>query len=321
MSNAGYMTPEEHRGSSSDEQSEDHSNDCTGEQSVDLSEAEKCTSSSVESTTEKLCAASIAQNTAPTRPWLQPRSISNRARASEYRHHMSFLSGTGVGPDARNDQNQETRTAPLFSGGILTMHASVLHQYGLLAQRLDIQQKVDDSQQDLLELQESAAGPAHVSDDVRLFLNTNTPWSAFICGSQGSGKSHTLSVMLENALIRSTLGKLPRPLAAIVFHYDTFTSYASNQICESAYLCSAGIPVKVLVSPTNYWRMKTAYHNLPGLPADAKKPEVVPLLFNEKHLDVSRMMNLMCVSEKDGPMPLYIEVSLSVLSKLLSRQF
>ena len=321
MSKASYMTPEEHRGSSSDEQSEGPSNDCVGEQSIDLSEAQKGRSSSVESVTEYLRGTSLAQNIAPTRRTLQPRSIIDRARASEYRHHMSFLSGTGVSHDAQNSQNQETRTAPLFSGGVLTMHESILQQYGLLAQRLDIQQKMEESQLELIELQESDTGSTRIGDDVRLFLNTNTPWSAFICGSQGSGKSHTLSVMLENSLMRSTLGKLPCPLAGIVFHYDKFTSYASNQICESAYLCSAGVPVKVLVSPTNYWHMKTAYHNLPGLSAHAEKPEVVPLLFNEKHLDVSRMMNLMCVSDKDGPMPLYIEVSLPVLSKLLGRLF
>ena len=321
MSHAGYMTPEEHRGSSSDEQTEDPRDECTDEQSIDLSEAQKDASSSVGSTTECLRAASLAQNTSPTRRTLQPRSMCDRVRAGDYRHHMSFLSGNGAGHDAQNGQNQETRTAPLFSGGVLTMHDSILQQYGLLARRLDILQKTEDSQRDLIELQESETGHTRIGDDVRLFLNTNTPWSAFICGSQGSGKSHTLSVMLENALMRSTLGKLPRPLAAIVFHYDRFTSFASNQICESAYLCSAGIPVKVLVSPTNYWHMKTAYHNLPGLPANARKPEVIPLLFNEKHLDVSRMMNLMCVSEKDGPMPLYIEVGLLVSSKLLSRLF
>ena len=145
-------------------------------------------------------------------------------------------------------------------------------------------------------------------DDRRLFLNVNAPWSAFICGSQGSEKSHTLSCMLENSLIASDLGKLPDPLAAMVFHYDKFTSYSSSQICEAAYLCSSGIPVKVLVSPSNFWRMRNAYANLPGIPSGCKKPTVVPLLLKEKHLGVERMMSLMAVSEKDGPTPLYIEV-------------
>lgn len=32
--------------------------------------------------------------------------------------------------------------------------------------------------------------------DRRMFLNTNVPWSTFICGVQGSGKSHTLSCLI-----------------------------------------------------------------------------------------------------------------------------
>lgn len=32
--------------------------------------------------------------------------------------------------------------------------------------------------------------------DSRLFLNTNIPFSAFVCGVQGSGKSHTTACMI-----------------------------------------------------------------------------------------------------------------------------
>ena len=47
-----------------------------------------------------------------------------------------------------------------------------------------------------------------------VLLNTNSPWSAFLCGSQGSGKSHTLSCMLENCLLKDdALGRNPNPLA------------------------------------------------------------------------------------------------------------
>lgn len=93
------------------------------------------------------------------------------------------------------------------------------------------------------------------------------------------------------------------------FHYDTFTSHKSNQICEAAYLCSSGIPVKVPVSPINYRKIRSTYENLPGLPSDAQKPEVIAMKFQDKHLDVMRIMNLMAVNEKDGAVPLYIEVS------------
>jgi hypothetical protein len=56
-----------------------------------------------------------------------------------------------------------------------------------------------------------------------LFLNTNVPFSAFICGVQGSGKSHTTACILENALIPSKqLGRLESPLSALVFSYGQF---------------------------------------------------------------------------------------------------
>lgn len=35
-----------------------------------------------------------------------------------------------------------------------------------------------------------------LDEETRLFLNTNLPTSFFICGLQGSGKSHTLSCLL-----------------------------------------------------------------------------------------------------------------------------
>lgn len=145
-------------------------------------------------------------------------------------------------------------------------------------------------------------------EDPRIFLKVNAPWSAFICGSQGSGKSYTLSCMLESCLISSKLGQLPSPLAGIVFLYDTFKSYGSSQISEAAYLCSSGVPVRVLVSPSNYWKMKVAYEDLPDLPPNSQRPEVIAMKLQDKHLDAGRMMSLMAVNEKDGPAPLYIEV-------------
>ena len=115
--------------------------------------------------------------------------------------------------------------------------------------------------------------------------------------------------MLESALKPSRLGKLPNPLAAIVFHYDKFTGFAKSQICEAALLCSAGIPVTVLVSPSNLYRMRDAYENIPELPSNAFKPVVAPLLLEERHLNVERMMKLMAIDEKEGKISLYMEVS------------
>ncbi len=151
-------------------------------------------------------------------------------------------------------------------------------------------------------------GKESAEQDHRLFLNTNAPWSAFICGSQGSGKSHTLSCILEDALLPDLgLGKLPNKLAGIVFHYDKFIGVSSSQICEAAYLCSKGIQVNVLVSPSSFWPMRKLYENLPGL-EPGMKPNVAPLLLEPMQLNVERMMKLMAMEDKEGGMPLYMQV-------------
>lgn len=90
--------------------------------------------------------------------------------------------------------------------------------------------------------------------DPRLFFNVSHPSSVFICGSQGSGKSHTLSCLLENCLIQSKAGKLPNPLTGLVFQYDTFFSDVTGSPCEAAFLSShPDVKVRVLWSPTNIW--------------------------------------------------------------------
>lgn len=87
--------------------------------------------------------------------------------------------------------------------------------------------------------------------------NVAAPSSTFICGSQGSGKSHTLSCMLENCLLQSDANTLPKPLTGIVFHYDAFSSDGNGQPCEAAHLSSnPHVRVRVLCSPTNVGQMK-----------------------------------------------------------------
>ncbi|MCJ1473496.1 hypothetical protein MMC13_002147 [Lambiella insularis] len=240
---------------------------------------------------------------------------SNTSNSKKLRRdvHEGFLEIEDQDPTSRGkgSHHEEIKTAPLFSGPVLDHYNSAaLPQYGLLGRRM---QDYNDTAPPLLDAE---LDTEYTNDDDRIFLNANTPWSTFICGSQGSGKSHTLSCMLENCLLKSQIGNLPKPLSALVFHYDKFTSYTSNQICEAAYLCSAGLPVKVLVAPTNFWRMKAAYESMPGLKPGAKKPEVISLHLREQQLDVSRMMNLMAVKGKDGPVPLYIEVLHRVLREM-----
>ncbi|KAI1839619.1 hypothetical protein JX266_014171 [Neoarthrinium moseri] len=150
-----------------------------------------------------------------------------------------------------------------------------------------------------------------------LLANTNVPWSAIICGSQGSGKSYTLSCLLELYLLQnSDIGKLSHPLAGLVMHYDSFSSQSTSQICESAYLCSAGIPVTVLVSPSNIWAMKSLYENISGLGENSNQPKVMPLYLNENQLDVSRILKLMSVDSTATDTPLYVEVVLSIIREM-----
>jgi hypothetical protein len=143
-----------------------------------------------------------------------------------------------------------------------------------------------------------------------VYANIAAPWSAFVCGSQGSGKSHTLSVLLENALISpSPAGKLTSPLTGLALHYDKFTAFSSTQLCEAACLCSSGIPVRVLVSPTNYANMKEAYSNVPGLGDVAKKYLTVePMYLPQESLNLSMMKTLMGIDNMKEQ-PLYVEVS------------
>lgn len=95
--------------------------------------------------------------------------------------------------------------------------------------------------------------------DPRVFCNVAAPLSVFICGSQGSGKSHTLSVFLENYLVESVTNQLPRPLTGIVFYYDSLTSEFSGSPCEASYLSSnPNISVRVLCSRTNISNIKVS---------------------------------------------------------------
>ena len=260
-----------------------------------------------------------------------PKSLKAKMAAkkwdSDREYHESLVSSEHSSDPANRQLNvheEEIRTTPLFSADVLA-HALSKHipdlllQYGFLAKVLDTfggrdQQSTDDllirnSDISGVALNSSTESAATKTGDSRLFLNINAPWSAFICGSQGSGKSHTLSCILEAALQPSKLGELPSPLAGMIFHYDKFTGFSSTQICEAAYLCSIGIPVTVLVSPSNFHRMERAYRNIQGIPSNAPKPVVAPLLLEERHLNVERMMKLMAVDEKEGKISLYMEVS------------
>lgn len=162
-----------------------------------------------------------------------------------YDYHLSLLR-----PGYTQESLQEVTTAPIFTMPVLEHAETIVDgkslpefpQYGLLAGLADA-----------LRENSKSGGPGHAYvQDPRIFFNVAAPSSTFICGSQGSGKSHTLSCLLENCLIPSDANKLPRPLTGLVFHYDTFISDVGGSPCEAAFLSSdRNIKVRVLCSPTN----------------------------------------------------------------------
>jgi len=80
-------------------------------------------------------------------------------------------------PDGESAAN-DIKNAVLFPANLLEHNnKSMLPQYGLLGS---------------CNMKEVPKG----ANDPRIFLNTNIPFSAFICGVQGSGKSHTTSCLI-----------------------------------------------------------------------------------------------------------------------------
>lgn len=208
-------------------------------------------------------------------------------------------------PDQKIGETQDLKHAPLFSSEVARHYGQApVPQYGLLG----------------IETSHHVRGLPISSNraerDKLIYGNHTEPWSAFICGSQGSGKSHTLATLLENSILDPPpAGELPHPLTAMAFHWDEFTGPATTQFCELAYFCSKGIQVQVLVSPANYITMQRLYEKLPGLEDGAPKPKVHPLQFHGTQLDSECMMTLMSVDEEKSTV-LYLQV----ISKMLQDQ-
>jgi hypothetical protein len=152
-----------------------------------------------------------------------------------------------------------------------------------------------------------------------LFLNTNIPFSAFICGVQGSGKSHTTACILENALVPSKqLGRLEKPLSALVFSYGQFSGDGSGfSISEAAFLGASNQKssgpthvkhINVLVSPSNYIKIAKLYLRIPNVTVSKFK-------LKAKNLDIDIMLTLMNVSESDDT-PLYMAAVTQILRQM-----
>ncbi|KAH7111372.1 hypothetical protein EDB81DRAFT_671448 [Dactylonectria macrodidyma] len=224
-----------------------------------------------------------------------------RFHAQELKAHMRLLR-----IEEHSDEIHDVFSTPIFTENVgkslFDAHKTksgykkkALPQYGLLAGDI------------------SAGGEPNES--VRLFYNVAAPSSVFICGSQGSGKSHTLATLLENCLVQSVANALTRPLAGLVFHYDSAVSDAGGLPCEAAYLSSnKNVNVRVLCPPTNTATIKKVYSCLPNV-------LIQELRFCQDSLNTKRMLNLMVASPgQTGRMPLYLHTVMRVLRELRINQ-
>jgi hypothetical protein len=175
----------------------------------------------------------------------------------------------------------------------------------------------------------------------RIYLNVNEPFCLIAMGVQGGGKSHTLSVVLENCMLpcpvpeSEPLISLQTPMSCLVFHYDQ----SENSVCEATGLIEmsakidklltdhhhvanggggsggggggewAGKPlclsrVVVLVSPTFYEQRKHFY-------SSSAEYEVLPLLFQWSALSAVQLKKLMRIN--DGDNQLYVGLMLAKL--------
>jgi hypothetical protein len=188
---------------------------------------------------EAPAAASPVSSARPTRP----RSISELEEERLLAAHLALLK-----IETRSQDYHEVTGSPIFTMPVLKYAKEHFSQYGFLA---GISGLLESNINDVAGTSSLGTG------DPRVFFNISAPSSVFICGSQGSGKSHTLSCLLENCLMKSDVSTLASPLAGLLFHYDSFTSDVRGTPCEAAHLASnSNVRVRVLCSPTNLETIK-----------------------------------------------------------------
>ncbi|KAF6762364.1 hypothetical protein DFP72DRAFT_878655 [Ephemerocybe angulata] len=202
----------------------------------------------------------------------------------------------------RRMSNHDLKTAPIFTRealALLSSKSKISAQYGVLGKTIGIYDT------------DKVYAPA----DPRLYINTNAPFSAIICGVQGSGKSHTLGAILESMLIPrfSPIGQLNKPLCGLVLHYGEGGQGALPN--EAAWLCYSqsslvtGPPVKVYVSHSSLNTMRKVYAPL------GDKVVVEPLYFKRKELDAHAVLSMMAIGSSESA-PLYMQIILSILRDL-----
>jgi hypothetical protein len=156
----------------------------------------------------------------------------------------------------------------------------------------------------------------------KAYLNTHDPFCFVTLGVQGSGKSHSLSVILESCVLRADDDalRLRRPMCALVFHFD----HNQRSGCEAigvinpsdrfrtAHIDPPTLPPEkmlVLVSPSNYEQRKAFY---------GPDVRVEPLLFSWGQLSAKQLKCLMRINAGDSQ--LYVSTMLSQLRGFQRKQ-
>lgn len=199
-------------------------------------------------------------------------------------------------------KDHELRTAPIITRDayVAAGYREGATQYGVLGSILSIHNKNN---------------VPYKPVNPQLYVNTNAPFSAVVCGVQGSGKSHTVSLLLESMFIpnmRST-GTLQKPLSGLVLHFGE--GGPSSRPSEAAWISSSHIPgvqtpsVKVYVSRSSLNTMRAVYAPL------GEGVIVEPLFFSQDELDAQAFLSMMAVGSSESA-PLYIQGILSILRDL-----
>ncbi|KAF8843192.1 hypothetical protein BDN67DRAFT_243117 [Paxillus ammoniavirescens] len=213
---------------------------------------------------------------------------------------LALLHDSSINVRGRS-RDHELRTAPIVTRDAYVAAGYREHttQYGVLGRAVSIFNK----------------SQAYSPVDPRLYINTNAPFSAIVCGVQGSGKSHTVSILLENMFIPHlrTIGSLHKPLSGLVLHFGE--GGPSARPSEAAWVGTSDIPgvqtpkVKVYVSRSSLKTMTTVYAPL------GERVTVEPLLFKKDELDAQAFLSMMAIGSSESA-PLYIQGVLCILRDL-----
>ncbi|KAH9951839.1 hypothetical protein B0H21DRAFT_818261 [Amylocystis lapponica] len=207
-----------------------------------------------------------------------PDDLPERSTTQSASDELQLL-GDATTEHVRED-GHELKNAPILTRDAYVAAAVSARpsQYGVLGSLLSIHNKVT----------------RDVPNDPRLYINTNTPFSALVCGVQGSGKSHTVSVLLESMFIPgyTAIGYTEKALSGLILHFGE--GGPDSRPSEVAWLARA---------KTSGIRVPKAVYAPLG-----DQVTVSPLLFSENELDAEAILSLMAVGSSESA-PLYMQTA------------